>query len=189
MNAISAARDVLALTAAIAESSAAGMSPSFLFFWGHRASRNSLAKSCFSQWYEAAFTVEGERHPTAEHFMMARKAALFGDETIRTRILRAPTPLEAKQLGRRVANFDETVWERERFAIVVAANHAKFSQNPALRAFLLATRDKVLAEASPLDSIWGIGLAADHPDAAHPARWPGLNLLGFALMEVRARLA
>jgi predicted NAD-dependent protein-ADP-ribosyltransferase YbiA (DUF1768 family) len=32
-------------------------------------------------------------------------------------------------------------------------------------------------------------LAADDPDAAHPARWRGLNLLGFALMEVRARLA
>jgi len=187
MSSVSNARDVQTLSKAIAE--AAGASPSFLFFWGHRVSKNgAVSKSCFSQWYEAPFRATGGRYPTAEHFMMASKASLFGDEATRTQILRAPTPKEAKKLGRRVANFDETVWERERFTIVVAANYAKFSQNPALRAFLLGTGDKVLAEASPLDRIWGIGHAADHPDAAHPARWQGLNLLGFALMEVRARL-
>ena len=44
-------------------------------------------------------------------------------------------------------------------------------------------------EASPVDRIWGIGIAADHEDARRPARWPGLNLLGFALMEARTGLA
>jgi len=188
MNSVSDARDVQALTQAITEALAAGASPSFLYFWGHRMRNGVVTKSCLSQWYEAPFRATGGRYLTAEHFMMASKASLFGDEAARTQILRAPTPIEAKKLGRRVKNFDEALWERERFAIVVAANHAKFSQNPALRAFLLATGDKVLAEASPLDHVWGIGLAADHPDAAHPARWQGLNLLGFALMEVRARL-
>jgi len=43
-------------------------------------------------------------------------------------------------------------------------------------------------EASPLDRIWGIGLAAGDERAASPQTWPGLNLLGFALMEVRHRL-
>jgi predicted NAD-dependent protein-ADP-ribosyltransferase YbiA (DUF1768 family) len=37
--------------------------------------------------------------------------------------------------------------------------------------------------------VWGIGLAADDPRAADPLAWDGLNLLGFALMEVRAELA
>ena len=46
----------------------------------------------------------------------------------------------------------------------------------------------MLVEASPLDRIWGIGLAADDQRAADPAPWRGLNLLGFALMEARARL-
>ncbi len=185
MNAISDARDVQALTEALA----AGATASFLLFWGHRVPNSgAVTKSCFSQWFEAPFTVEGRRYPTAEHFMMAAKAALFGDDTRRAQILRAPTPGDAKKLGRRVANFDEAAWERERFTTVVAANLAKFSQNPALRAFLLDTGDQVLVEASPVDRVWGIGLAADHPDAAQPTRWPGLNLLGFALMEVRTRL-
>jgi ribA/ribD-fused uncharacterized protein len=46
----------------------------------------------------------------------------------------------------------------------------------------------VLVEASPVDRIWGIGLAGDDPRAEHPDQWRGLNLLGFALMEVRLRL-
>jgi ribA/ribD-fused uncharacterized protein len=65
---------------------------------------------------------------------------------------------------------------------------AKFGQHPALRDFLLGTGDRVLAEASPYDTVWGIGRSADEPEARHPARWRGLNLLGFALMDVRSSL-
>lgn len=164
--------------------------PKYLFFWGHRAASDGrVTASCFSQWWPAAFEVDGTRYASAEHFMMAGKARLFGDEAIRAQVLAAPTPAEAKALGRKVANFDGARWERERFAIVVAANMAKFGQHPDLREFLVQTGDCVLVEASPVDAIWGIGLAADHADAQRPERWQGLNLLGFALMEVRERLA
>jgi len=33
--------------------------------------------------------------------------------------------------------------------------------------------------------IWGAGLAADDPLIEQPRHWPGLNLLGFALADVR----
>ncbi|CAM5259864.1 NADAR domain-containing protein OS=Streptomyces fumanus OX=67302 GN=GCM10018772_52590 PE=4 SV=1 [Streptomyces fumanus] len=58
----------------------------------------------------------------------------------------------------------------------------------ALREFLLGTGDRVLVEASPVDPVWGIGLAADDEAAADPERWQGANLLGFALMAARERL-
>ena len=166
-----------------------GHDPKYLFFWGHQPAKDgSIGKSCFSQWFEAAFVVDGERYATAEHFMMAEKARLFGDETTRRHVLAARTPGEAKKLGRQVADFDEAVWLRERFGIVVRANHAKFSQNPPLSVYLMGTGERVLVEASPVDAVWGIGLAADDINAARPGQWPGLNLLGFALMEVREAL-
>ena len=71
---------------------------------------------------------------------------------------------------------------------MVAGNLAKFGQHPELRTFLLGTGQRVLVEASPRDRIWGIGLTRDDPAARDPARWPGLNLLGFALMDVRDAL-
>ncbi len=133
--------------------------------------------------------VGGETYATAEHWMMAGKARMFGDERIVPRILKARTPAEAKSLGRQVQGFDEERWVAGRFELVVAGSVAKFGQDAALLAYLLGTSRRVLVEASPLDRIWGIGLAADDENAVRPAQWRGLNLLGFALMEARARLA
>jgi ribA/ribD-fused uncharacterized protein len=166
-----------------------GSRPRYLFFWGHKPLPNGeIGKSCFSQWWPARFSVDGVSYPTAEHFMMAEKARLFVDENARARILKAGSPKEAKQFGRQVKNFNEEVWGEARFRLVVAGNLAKFGQNRELGEYLLGTGDEVLVEASPVDRIWGIGLAADDERAANPEQWCGLNLLGFALMDVRQRL-
>jgi len=80
----------------------------FPFFRGHRKSASGeTTKSCFSQWYEAAFEKDGVTYPTAEHFMMAKKAELFGDAEARDAILAATAPGKAKALGRKVKGFDE----------------------------------------------------------------------------------
>jgi predicted NAD-dependent protein-ADP-ribosyltransferase YbiA (DUF1768 family) len=115
-----------------------------------------VGKHVLSQWWPASFTVDGNRYPTAEHYMMAEKARLFGDEDARRRMLSAKDPAAAKSLGRRVENF--------------------------------GTGDLVLVEASPRDTIWGIGLSASNERALDSRTWRGLNLLGFALMKARAEL-
>ncbi|MEV7088213.1 NADAR family protein [Streptomyces sp. NPDC093085] len=161
----------------------------YLRFWGHTPRRDgTLSASCLSQWWASPFTVDGVGYATAEHWMMAAKARLFGDKAAEHRALGAPNPALAKKAGRLVRGFDQEVWERERYGIVVAGSVHKFGQDATLRGFLLNTGDRVLVEASPMDRIWGIGLAADDERAANPTRWRGLNLLGFALMEARDRL-
>lgn len=161
----------------------------WLHFWGHRPRPGGeLGPGCLSQWWPSPFVVDDVRYATAEHWMMARKARLFEDAEAEAAALAARTPAEAKKAGRLVRGFDDAVWERERYGIVVTGSRHKFASDPALRAFLLGTGSRVLVEASPVDRIWGIGLAADDPRATDPARWRGLNLLGFALMEARERL-
>ncbi|HET9143781.1 MAG TPA: NADAR family protein [Actinophytocola sp.] len=113
---------------------------------------------------------------------------LFGDEASAAEIVRASHPGRAKELGRGVRGFDQQRWEQCRFEIGVAGSLAKFSQHPDLRRFLLNTGDRVLVEASPVDTVWGIGLAADDPRAGEPEEWRGLNLLGFALTQARTLL-
>ncbi|MEM8603308.1 MAG: NADAR family protein [Cyanobacteria bacterium P01_H01_bin.121] len=161
----------------------------YLFFWGHQPPRDGeIGKHCLSQWYTAPFELEGVQYATAEHYMMAEKARLFGDHDAEQAILKAKHPGEAKQLGRQVQGFNEPRWRQRRDAIVQQGNLAKFSQNPQLQTFLWQTGDRILVEASPRDRIWGIGLTADDPRAEQPSHWPGLNLLGFALMQVRQTL-
>ena len=162
----------------------------YLFFWGHQPNASGeLSGSCLSQWWPASFIVDGVRYATAEHWMMAGKARLFGDEETLERIIEASHPHKAKELGRQVRGFNQQAWEACRFELVVTGNEAKFSQHDDLRAFLLRTGRRVLVEASPVDRIWGVGLAADDERVGNPRTWRGLNLLGFALMEVRDRLA
>ncbi|WP_442590742.1 NADAR family protein [Pedobacter sp. AW31-3R] len=158
----------------------------FLYFWGHtNKSNEAIGKFCFSQWYESPFAVDGVTYNTAEHWMMAKKALLFGDLEIFGKIVISDKPGEVKDLGRRISGFDDEIWTAERYEIVKAGNLHKFKQHPELSEYLLGTGNKILVEASPVDRIWGIGLAQDHADASNPNRWLGLNLLGFALMEVR----
>ena len=166
-----------------------GFTPKYLFFWGHTPSpTGEITKSCLSQWYESAFVLDGVNYPTAEHYMMASKAKLFNDHESLANILASQTPAEAKKLGRAVKNFDGEIWQRHAFDIVVQANIAKFSQNPELKAFLQTTGERILVEASPLDTIWGIGLGQDNPKAQDPQTWHGENLLGFALMQARSMM-
>ena len=161
----------------------------FVWFWGHTPPPSrQLGPWVFSQWADLGFDVDGMAYPTAEHFMMAEKARLFGDESRRAEILAAPSPGAAKAVGRAVAGFDEAVWAQHRFDIVVRGSVAKFSVSAALRDYLVGTGDRVLVESSPRDRIWGIGMGRENPAADRPSRWRGENLLGFALMAARARL-
>lgn len=161
----------------------------FLTFWGHRPRPDgSIGPSCLSQWWPAEFALDGIVFATAEHRMMWAKAKLFGDTATAARIVTAATPAEAKKLGREISSYDEEAWQAARFDLVLAANRAKFGQHPALGQYLVDTGDSVLVEAAPNDAVWGIGIAADDPRLPDPAQWPGLNLLGFVLMAVRAEL-
>ncbi len=167
----------------------AGTRIKYLCFWGHRPRPDGqVGAGCLSQWWPSPFTVDGVTYATAEHWMMAGKARLFGDAEAERRALAAPHPAQAKKAGRLVRGFDDATWARERFGIVVEGSVHKFAAHPGLREFLLATGDRVLVEASPVDRVWGIGLAADDEAASDPERWHGPNLLGFALMAARERL-
>ena len=167
----------------------AGRAPTYLHFWGHKApERGAPGNHFLSQWWPAPFSVDDVRYATAEHFMMAEKARLFGDAENRARILDARSPSAAKRIGREVRGFDDERWSGARVEAVVRGNRAKLTQNPELRDFLMGAGTEVFVEASPKDRIWGIGLRESDPRASDPTRWRGLNLLGFALTRVRDEL-
>ena len=138
-----------------------------------------------SQWHIAPFEEGGAHYNCSEQYMMAQKALLFNDLATHAAIMTATSPSKQKALGRKVRGFDEKVWAQHRYQIVLKANLAKFRQNPELKKHLLATGNLTIAEASPHDKLWGIGLRASDPRSQNKERWLGQNLLGQVLMEVR----
>ncbi|MCY7395811.1 MAG: NADAR family protein [Nocardioides sp.] len=164
--------------------------PSYLLFWDHRRTGDEpVGPWLLSQWWPLGFTLDGVAYAQAEQFMMAEKARIFGDEETRAAILATSSPQRAKELGRAVHGYDTGTWEQHRLEVVARGSTAKFGQDDEARAYLLGTGDRVLVEASPVDTIWGIGRAADDPAALDPARWRGRNLLGVALGRAREALA
>ena len=150
----------------------------FVLFW----------KGIFSQWRKTPFVEAGVAYPTAEHWMMAEKARLFGDTQAADDILADSSPKNAQSVGRRVKGFDQRTWNGKCFGIVVRGNELKFSQNPEAKQRLIDTGSMILVEASSFDKVWGIGIVQDDSRATNPALWEGRNLLGLAVMTVRANL-
>ncbi len=132
--------------------------------------------------------MDDRRFATAEQAMMYFKAVLFADDETAELVMEAVDPGEQKALGRRVRNFSDAVWSENRSEIVYQVNLQKFSQNKGLRRKLFQTGELKLVEASPMDTIWGIGLEASVADVTPEAEWPGQNLLGEILTKVRGEL-
>lgn len=149
--------------------------------------RNQDNYHCFwhgklSNWATSHFQEKGNKFISNEQYMMYRKAILFKDLVSAKLILKSTTPKEAKALGRKVKNFDSSVWDENKMQIMVDGLTLKF-QIPEFQAILLATENKILIEASPFDTIWGIGI--DEKDFFNNKAIKGENLLGIALMTVR----
>lgn len=161
----------------------------YIFFWGHTGKdKEAVGKFIFSQWFHSPFTVDHVEYKTAEHWMMAGKALLFEDHDTFLKIVAADKPGEVKELGRQIKNFDQHVWDLHKYEIVKRGCIHKFSNHVKLKDYLLNTGDRVLVEASPVDTIWGIGVTHEARNVENPHTWKGLNLLGFALMETRDML-
>jgi hypothetical protein len=147
----------------------------FTFFW----------HGPFSNWHPASFLVDGIRYNCSEQFMMAEKARMFKDRNALDMIMRSLSPREQKALGRGVIDFDTSKWNLEAQNIVYTGCYAKFTQNPDLKNLLLGTRGTTLVEASPVDTVWGIGLDQNDTRVWDRSQWKGTNWLGVVLTRLR----
>jgi ribA/ribD-fused uncharacterized protein len=144
-----------------------------------------------SNWHPAEFDLEVNEvnchFYNTEQYFMYMKAIVFGDEEIAKQILEVSDPKKVKALGRKVQNYDETVWNEKRYQVMLKANVAKFSQNEDLKQLLLSPEYEGhgFVEASPYDKVWGVRMYESNPDIDDETKWKGLNLLGKVLDETR----
>ena len=142
-----------------------------------------------SNWAHTPYWWGGCHFENSEQHYMWLKAMHFGDEATAKKILRETNPKIAKSLGRKVSGYDDDEWAKHRENAMYEACYAKFSGNKKAYDFMMSLpRNRYFAEASPYDTIWGIGWEENHPNAAVPGAWRGRNLLGNVLNRVRATL-
>ena len=139
----------------------------------------------FSNFYISSFKIGKTKFNCTEQYFQHKKALFFNDHKMADKILRTKSPSQQKKLGRHVKCYNENRWREVRSNVMEMGCLAKFLQNRDAKDRLLLTGDNRLAECSPTDKIWAIGLALADTNALNPMKWCGLNLMGAVLENVR----
>jgi ribA/ribD-fused uncharacterized protein len=142
----------------------------------------------FSNMHEAPVQIDGITFPTVEHYFQWSKAKMFGDMEAQNKIMKTPSPKSVKAYGKKVKNFDEEAWNGKKDSVMRVAVKAKLMQHPDILRKLRETGTRPIGEADPRGKYWGIGTSAETSKAKDPARWPGKNVMGKILMELRKEL-
>lgn len=142
--------------------------------------------SPFSNWYRGLeIKYQGFVFDNSEALFMYLKCKFFNQEELALEVTENQDPAKVKKIGRKIKNYNEKSWAESRVGYMKLVQVMKFGQHPELNKILLATGDKQIIEASPLDNIWGVGMYSTHPDVEDPEKWKGQNLLGKVLESVR----
>ena len=146
--------------------------------------------SPLSNFFPAPVTIDGIKYHCSEQYYQSTKAEILGDHGTAMKIMVADDPLQCKQLGDRATRTKQTMekWDSEKINIMEKANMHKLEHNEHLKAVLLSTGNRMLAEASPKDTYWGIALSMSDKRKADRQQWTGQNKLGEVLMKVRTYL-
>jgi hypothetical protein len=136
-----------------------------VLFWGGKY-------NCFSNFSAYQIEFEGEVYPTSEH---AYQAAKFSDKVVKQQIQQARSAQEAFHLGQQPGRRDD--WQDVKVSIMESILRNKLDQHSFIQKKLIATGDRQIIEASPVDSFWGWG---PHQD--------GENMLGKIWMKLRDEL-
>lgn len=136
-------------------------------------------------WFTCKLKYLGHEFKSSEQLFMWLKSIHFGDMDTANEILVAPNPKVAKQLGRRVRNFNESNWEKVRQKYMTLALIIKYTYCPEFRFILNKSLDsQKFVECTKFDKIWGCGLTAS--EVANGLKFTGLNLLGNCIDRVRS---
>ena len=145
-------------------------------------------KDWLSNYQRTRFEYHDHEFTSTEQAFMYTKAMFFQDYGTAVEILDAKTPNEARLLGRKVKNYDDKKWSEIRYKIFYELNLIKYTNDKKLQLMLLDPRfdNKKFVEASPIDSIWGIGY--DENRAEYNEHNWGRNYLGKILTNIRNRI-
>ncbi len=137
-----------------------------------------------SSFYECEFTHNGLTFNSLEQYIIRTNALTIQDNDLAERVMGVQDPSVMKSMAK--GKFDKIDLDIKQ-QHVKDGMKLKYGQNERLKSLLKDTIGTTLAEASPFDQTWGTGRRMTHKEAFKG--WPGQNLHGKVLMEVRDEFA
>lgn len=140
--------------------------------------------SPLSNFHKCKFEYEGKEYSCVEEAYQEQKAVAHDREDLAYRITHSNDPVEMKRHGDAL---DNRQWYESGEAVrtMTSVVRAKFTQCQRPREFLQNTKEKPIAEASPTDKFWGIGLSRFNKDSQNTTKWVGKNNMGLILQKIR----
>ena len=142
----------------------------------------------FSNHFPCQLEVYDKQFKSVEHAFFWRMSTELGKQDLAKKIQESEHAGHAKRLSKEIAD-DETrlKWETENNTVIMDLIKAKSEQCKQFRDALIESKDKILAEATP-SKYWATGLSPYITQNFSPSYWPGQNLLGVLLMDLRRDL-
>ena len=142
----------------------------------------------FSNHFPCQLEVYDKQFKSVEHAFFWRMSTELGKQDLAKKIQESEHAGHAKRLSKKIAD-DETrlKWEMENNTVMMDLIKAKSEQCKQFRDALIESKDKILAEATP-SKYWATGLSPYITQNCSPSYWPGQNLLGVLLMDLRRDL-
>ena len=155
----------------------------YLFFFGKTSFLSNFASSPMS--------IDGTSFSCAEQAFQYFKAKFFNEDEIAKQILEMDNPSEMAITGQHVFILHkpkQSEWNDVAVDTMEQILRAKFSQNEELKSLLKRTSPCMLVESNPYDRVFGNGLGIGNAKSDCHHNWPGQNVMGKILENIRSKL-
>ena len=126
---------------------------------------------------------------TSEHAYQFRACEEHLRADLAEKVLKSRTPHDAKIIAASIKDSDPySEWNLKKVDIMREVLNAKINSSEEFRKELIESADKLLVEASATDKFWGSGLTYNLTLTTLPDQFPGKNMLGKLLVELRNEL-
>lgn len=141
--------------------------------------------SYMSNFYPCQISMHQSVYSSAEQAFFYHKAIICEKEDAAIRLKELDDPKVIKLKGDKIPTCDK--WEKAKTAVMKNILRQKFTQNPELKAKLLGTSGTPLLECTN-NRFWGTGWFLDDLQWNETNIYPGKNVLGKLLEEIRESL-
>jgi ribA/ribD-fused uncharacterized protein len=175
----------------VAEAKAAEVVPETIILFSDQDMETSPNGFLALGW-PVAISVKNKTYPSARHAIFSELATEFNDMERASAIEKAESSADIRYTLDDVAGgreINQMKWNTTLSSLMDMVNLAKFKQYPELAQRLVELPNSAIIGAyEPNDIQIGIGLSIDNVKAMDKLSWTGENLLGKALMKIRADL-